>query len=155
MRKLDVAADAGVGEPSGLHVPGIGEHALRELELGFGQRIGSEAGEIRRLIIADLEPVGIRVLQASDGGPGARVLDALVEPQRQEVAVLVERLGCRTLFLAGENFVRCRGQKIANLFRNHAVGGIERGQRIDWGGLLRHSDGLLRHSGGIGGKRWG
>jgi len=136
-------------------VPGIGEDGLRELELRLGRRVGSETGEIRRLIVADLEPVGIGVLQAGDGGGGARVLGALVQPQRQEVAVLVERLGCRALFLAGKNLVRRRGQKIANLFRNHAVSGIERSQRIDWGGLLRHGDGLLRHSGGIGGKRWG
>jgi hypothetical protein len=88
------------------------------------------------------------VLQASDGGRGARVLDALVEPDRQEVAVLVERLGCRALFLAGKNFVRGRGQEVADLFRDRAVGGIERRQRIG-------RDGLLRDGHRIGGKRWG
>src|SRR5262249_46256903 len=90
-----------------------------------------------------------------DGGRGAGVLEALVEPEWQEVAILVERLGCGALFLAGKNSVRGRGQEVAHLFRNHAVGGIERGQRIDRGGLLGHSDGLLGHSGGIRGKRWG
>src|SRR5262249_6478880 len=119
----------------------------RELEVGFGRRIGSEGGKRRRLIIADLEPIGIGVLQASDRGGGARVLDAFVEPQRQEVAVLVERLGCCTLFLAGKNLVRGGGQEAAELFRDGTVGGIERCQRIGRGGLLRHG-----HR--IGGKRW-
>ena len=84
-----------------------------------------------------LEAVGIGVLHAGDDRSGTRILDPLVEPKRREIAVLVERLDRRALFLAGKKSVRLRGQEVANLFRNGAVGGIERCQRIRRGRLLR------------------
>ena len=143
LRQLDVVAHAGIGEAPGLHVPRIGEHRAGELELGLGQRDAFEAGEIRRLVLAGLEAVGIGVLQASDDRSGTRILDALVEPERREIAVLVERLDRRALFLAGKKAVRLRGQEVADLLGDGAIGGIERCQRIGRGSLLGCS-GLLR-----------
>src|SRR6266851_2406420 len=90
LRQLDVAAHAGVRKAPGLQVPRIGENRAGELELGLGQRIGSETGKIRRLVIAGLEAVGVGALQAGDDRSGARILDAFVEPERREIAVLVE-----------------------------------------------------------------
>ena len=127
LRQLDVAADAGVGETAGLHVAGVGEHRLRELEIGFRQCLGREAGKSRDLVVAELEPIGIGVLQPSDGGAGARILDAVIEPKRSVVAALIERLGCGALLLVGKNSIRGRGEEVADLFRNRALGRIERG----------------------------
>ena len=109
---------------------GIGEHRAGEPELGLGQCVGSEAGEARRLVVAGLEAVGIGVLHARDHGFGAGILDALVEPERREVAVLVERLDRLALLLGGEELVAPRGQEVADLLGDRAVGGVERGQRI-------------------------
>src|SRR5262249_56236684 len=50
--------------------------------------------------------------------------------------------------VGGEEFVGGRGQEVAPLFRNCAVGGIERRERIG-------RDGLLRHGHRFGRKRWG
>jgi hypothetical protein len=91
----------------------IGEHGARELELGLGQCIGPQAGKIRRLVFAGVEAVGIGVLQAGDDQSGACILDALLEPERREIAVLVERLDRRALFLAGKELVRLGGQEVA------------------------------------------
>jgi hypothetical protein len=106
-------------------VPGIGEHRLRELEIGFRQCIASEAGKVRCLIVADLEPIGIRVLQASNGRGSPRVLDTFVEPKRDVVAALVERLGCGALLFGGKDSIRGCGEKVANLFCDRAVGSSE------------------------------
>ena len=137
LRQLDIAADAGIGETAGLHMTGIGEHGLRELEIGFRQRLGREAGKSRDLVVAHLEPVGIGVLQPSDGGDGARILDSFIEPNRRVVAALVEPLGRGALLLAGKNSIRGRGEEIADLFRKRAVGWIERGQRVNGDRRLR------------------
>ena len=144
MRQLDVAADPGIGETPGLHMAGIGEHGLGELELGLGQRLGPRAccGKIRRLVVAEIEAVRLGVLEARNGRFRARILDAPVEPKRREIAVLIERLDCRALFLAGKNPVRFRRQQIANLFRNRAIGGIERSHGV------RRRRRLLRCGGG-------
>src|ERR671935_53714 len=59
LRQLDIAADAGIRETAGLHVTGIGEHGLCELEIGFRQRLGREAGKSRDLVVAHLEALCI------------------------------------------------------------------------------------------------
>src|SRR5262249_58884124 len=130
-------ADAGIRETAGLHVTGIGENGLRELEIGFHQRLGREAGKSRDLVVAELEPVGIGVLQPSDGRAGARILDSFIEPKRRVVAALVERLGRGALLLIGKNSIRGRGEEIADLLRKRAVGWIERGQRVNRDRRLR------------------
>ena len=89
---------------------GEGEHRLRKLEVGLRQRVRGRPCEIRRAIIADIEPIGFGLLKARNHGLGACVLDALVEPQRGEVSPLIEFLDSRFLVLAGKNLVRGCGQ---------------------------------------------
>ena len=73
----------------------------------------------------------------------------LSSQKRGEIAILVECLDRRALFLARKEAVRLRCQEVANLFGHGAVGGIERCQRIRRGGLL--GCGLLRRGRRIGG----
>ncbi len=136
LRQLDVAAHAGIRKTPGLHVSCIGEHRVSEFELGFGQCVGPKAGKIRWLVLTRVEAIGIGVLHAGDDRSGTRMLDTLVEPKRREIAVLIERLDCGALSLAGKKSVRLGGQEVAKLFCNGAVGRIERGQRIRRDGLL-------------------
>ena len=147
LRQLDVLADAGIGEAAGLQVTGISEHCLRELEFGFGQRVRAQAGKGWRLVVVDVEAVGIGALQARNDGLGASILHAFVEPQGGEVATLIERLDGRALSLASENRIALGCQQVANLFRHRAVGGIERGQRIGCRCLLAHDGGIGRRRG--------
>ena len=150
LRQFDVVADAGIGEAARLQVAGVSEHRLRELEFGFGQRVRAQAGKGRRLIVGDVETVGVGALQACNDGPGARVLHALVEPQGGELAILVECLDGRALSLAGENRVGLGGEQVANFFRRRAVGGIERRQRIGCRRWLARHGGIGRRRGGRG-----
>jgi hypothetical protein len=55
----------GTTSPAACNVPGTSERRLHELQIGFRQCIATEADKVRRLIVANLEPIGIRVLQAS------------------------------------------------------------------------------------------
>src|SRR5262249_15662089 len=144
LRQLDVVADAGIGEAAGLHVAGISENRVRELELGFGERVRAQTRKGRRLVVVDVEAVGVGALQARNDGLSAGVLHAFVEPQGGEVASLIERLDRRALSLVGENRVGLGREQVANLFRHRAVGGIERGQRIRRRRLLARGGGIGR-----------
>jgi hypothetical protein len=115
---------------------GEGEHRLRKLEVSLRQRVRGKPCEIRRAIIAGIEPIGFGLLKAGNHGLGACVLDALVEPDWGEVSSLIEFLDSRFLVLAGKNLVRGCGQQVANLFCHHPVRGIERGERIGCRSLL-------------------
>src|SRR5262249_7341930 len=115
----------------------------------FGQRVRAQAGKGRRLVVVDVEAVGIGVLQARDDGLGASVLHAFVEPQGGEVAILVERLDRRVFSIASENRVVLGREQVANLFRHSAVGGIERRQRIGRRRLLGRDGGVGRPGGGL------
>src|SRR5262249_17417356 len=104
------------------------------------------ASKSRRLIVVDVETVGVGALQARNDGLGGGVLHALVEPQGGKLAILVERLDSRALSLASENRVGLGREQVANLFRHRAVGGTGRRQRI---GCRR----WLARDGGIGRRR--
>src|SRR5262249_4746434 len=155
LRQLDVVADAGIGEAAGLHVAGISEHRVRELELGFGERVRAQTRKGRRLVVVNVEAVGVGALQARKDGLSAGVLHAFVEPQGGEVASLIERLDRRALSLVGENRVGLGREQVANLFRHRAVGGIERGQWIRRRRLLARDGGIGRRRGdrGVVGRR--
>ena len=136
LRQFDIVAHARVRKTPGLQVPREGEHGLGKLELGFRQRIRAQPGKVRDLVVRGLEAVSIGALEPCDDGLGARILDALVEPQRKEIAVLVERLDRNTFPLAVENLVAFGEEQVADFFRNGAVRGIKAGQRVGCGGLL-------------------
>ena len=109
----------------------VGQHHLGQLQFGLGLRVGAgEIGKIRDLVVAGIEAVGVGGLQARDDRPGARRLDALVEPQRRQIAALIERFDGRALLLGGEYPVVLGSEQIANLLGDRPVGGIERSERI-------------------------
>jgi hypothetical protein len=136
LRQVDVVAQACVGKTPSLEMTGEGEHRLRKLEVSLRQRVRGKPCEIRRAIIAGIEPIGFGLLKAGNHGLGACVLDALVEPERGEVSPLIEFLDSRFLVLAGKNLVRGCGQQVANLFCHDPVCGIERSERIACRSLL-------------------
>ena len=144
LRQLDVVqADALIREAAGLRVARVSEDDLRELEFGFRLRVGTgEAGEIRCLVVARVEAVSVGGLQVSDDRPGARGFDALVEPDRREIAILIERLDRGALLLGGKNSVRFAGQQVAQLLGDRPVGWIERRERV------RRNHGLGRTAAG-------
>ena len=78
LRQLDIQADAAVGKATGLQVAGIGEHGLGELELRLGQGVWAQAGKRGRVVIVDVEPVGIGALEPCNDGAGTGILDALI-----------------------------------------------------------------------------
>ena len=78
---------------------------------------------------------------------GARILRALVEPKRRQIALLIEGFDRRVFFFVGEDAVRFHGQEIANPLCNHAVGGIERGQERGRGIRRRRLIGYARRNG--------
>ncbi len=107
-----------------------GENDVGELEVGLGERLGRRVGEGRRLVVGRLETVGVGGLHAGDNRGGARIHDALVEPDRREIAALIEGHHRFPLFLDGEELVGLRGEKVADLLGGRAVGRVERGERI-------------------------
>ena len=147
LRQPDIVlSDQAMGNTSGLHMPRIGEHGLRERQLGLRQRIRRKPGKGRRLVVGGVETVGVGILEAGNHRLAARILHALVEPKRRQIALLIEGLDGRMLLFVGEDAVRFRGQEIANPFRDRAIGGIERGQSVGrpalfgrnrWSGCLR------------------
>ena len=104
----------------------IGEHGLREHELGLGQRIRSKPGKRRRPVIGGVEAVGIGVPEAGNHRLGACILDPPVEPKRQQIAALIECLDGLSLVLVHEELLR--SQEVANLFCNGTIGGIKRSE---------------------------
>src|SRR5262249_59859211 len=76
------------------------------------------------------EAVGVGRLETFDDSPGTRIHDALVEPERREIAVLVERLDGAALLLVTEDPIDLGGKSVANLLGNRPVGGVEGGQGI-------------------------
>ena len=114
----------------------------------LGEFNGKDAGTPALVQVAGTSaPVNAwRGAQQTDWTPfdGATVpLDALIEPQGCPVPALIERLYCGMLFLAGENLVGLGGEEVTDLFRNCAVGGIERCQWV----RRRRRDGLARNAG--------
>ena len=110
-------------------MPRIGQHGLRERQLGLRQRIRRKPIKGRRLVVGLFEAVGVGVLEAGNHGLAPRILHALVEPKRRQIALLIEGFDGSMHLFVGEDAVRFRGQEIANPFRDRAIGGIERGQR--------------------------
>ena len=165
LRQLDVVlADAGVGEAAGLQVAGKGEHGLGELELGFGLRVGAARRQIGQLVVLEIEPVGVGLLEAGDRPPWRARSRCPCRTRADEIAVLVERLDRGALLLAGENLVGLGGEQVAHLFGDRPVGGIERGERIDHRGRLGrvrgsrrgfHGRGRRLCGGGLRGRRRG
>ena len=87
------------------------------------------------------------MLEARDHRFRARILDAVVEPERQQIAAPIECLDGLTLVLVDEELFAFRSQEIANLFCNGAIGGIKRSEWIGWRrGLVCRDRGI--HSGG-------
>ena len=62
-------------------------------------------GERRNPIVVRIKTIGVGRLEAGDGCARARGFDALLQPQRRQVARLVERLDRGALLLVGENLV--------------------------------------------------
>ena len=82
LRHFDVLADAGERETPGLQMAGEGHHERGKLEFGLAQHFRRSGRERRKPIVARIETVGFRRLDAGNGGAGARVFDSLVEPKR-------------------------------------------------------------------------
>ncbi|HEY5129482.1 MAG TPA: hypothetical protein VIJ35_19725 [Bradyrhizobium sp.] len=95
------------------------------------------------------EAVGVGVLEAGNHRLAPPILDALVEPKRRQIALVIEGFDGRTHLFVGEDAVRFCVQEIANPLRDRAIGRIERGEwvrrpallgRNRWSGCL-HSAG--------------
>ena len=128
-----------MGNTSGLHVPRIGKHSLREGQFGLRQHIRRKPIKGGCLVGGMFEAVGVGVLEAGNHGLAPRILHALVEPKRRQIALVIEGFDGRTHLFVGEDAVRFRGQEIANPLRDRAVGRIERGQSIRRPVLLGHT----------------
>src|SRR5262249_61523224 len=101
-----------------------------ELESGLRPRGRGRGIEVGDFAIPGVEAVGVGRLETFDDSPGTRIHDALVEPERREIAVLVERLDGAALLLVTEDPIDLGGKSVANLLGNRPVGGVEGGQGI-------------------------
>ena len=135
-----------MGNTSGLQVPRIGKHSLREAQFGLRQRIRRKPTKGRCLVVGMVETVGVGILEAGNHRLAPRILQALVEPKRRQISLLIEGFDSRMRLFVGEDAVRFCVQEIANPFRDRAVSRIERGQSVRrpalfgrnrWSGCLR------------------
>jgi hypothetical protein len=88
-----------------------------------------------------VETVGVGILEAGNHRLAPRILQAIVEPKRRQIALLIEGLDSRVRLFVGEDAVRSCVQEIANPFRDRAVSRIERGQSVGRPALFGRSAG--------------
>src|SRR5262249_18384685 len=122
---IDIGADVRIVHAAGLRVACVGQHRIDEAQLGLGERLGAFRCclEIRRRIVAGLEPVGVGGFQPRDRGLGAVIGEPVRDPDRRVAAPRIEGLDRGTLFLAIEDAVVLRGEQGAQLLADGAIGG--------------------------------
>src|SRR5581483_3962695 len=140
------------------------EHAVGELQLGFGQRVRRGGrGKVRHRIVARREAIGGRVLQPRDHALRNVVEASRLNPDRRVVPCGIEFLDRRTLALVLEIAQRFRGQQLLELVgdrlvgRRHVARGLHRllgglGRSRCGGGRSRRLDGGCRGSRRGGGR---
>ena len=79
------------------------ERVLLRSDYQHRQRIRRKPPKDGSLVIVRIEAVGTGVLQARNDGLAARIFHALLEPQRRQVALLIEGFDRRLLGLASED----------------------------------------------------
>ena len=95
-----------MGNTSGLQVPRIGKHSLREAQFGLRQRIRRKPTKGRCLVVGMVETVGVGILEAGNHRLAPRIFHALVEPKRRQIALLIEGFDSRMRLFVGEDAVR-------------------------------------------------
>ena len=76
-----------------------------------------------------VETVGVGILEAGNHRLAPRILQALVEPKRRQISLLIEGFDSRMRLFVGEDAVRFCVQEIA-IRCDRAVSRIERGQSV-------------------------